>query len=141
MENYELSYEEIENKAKEIFGQNFSKGFPKEGNDSFEYQEDTQTYIATEIETDLQEDDFLLDYINKTENNYEVTIIEYLADYSNENTIIVRNTNEEEIGRVGVSEGETKIQEMIKNNKDKFTTKKITIAVENNQFIIQKVER
>ena len=41
-------------------------------------------------------------------------IVEYLADYSEENNIIIKNTNEEEIGRLSVTDDETKMQEIVK---------------------------
>ena len=141
LENYEVTYEEIEEKAKEIFGENFNKEFPKEGNSSFEYNSETNKYIATEVELDQEEDSFLLDNINKTnDGGYEVEIIEYLEDYSTEDSVIVRNTNNEEIGRVAVSDSETSMQEIVKNNKDRFTKKKVYLKQENDKLIIQKVE-
>ena len=94
LENYEVTYEEIEEKAKEIFGENFNKEFPKEGNSSFEYNSETNKYIATEVEFDQEEDSFLLDNISKTDNGYEVEIIEYLEDYSEADTVIIKTTNE-----------------------------------------------
>ncbi len=140
LENYEVTYEEIEEKAKEIFGENFNKEFPKEGNSSFEYNSETNKYIATEVEFDQEEDSFLLDNISKTDNGYEVEIIEYLEDYSEADTVIIKTTNDEEIGRVAASDSETKIQEIVKNNKDRFTKKKVYLKQENDNLIIQKVE-
>lgn len=141
LENYEVTYEEIEGKAKEIFGESFNKEFPKEGNSSFEYNSEINKYIATEIEFDQEEDSFLLDNINKTnDGGYEVEIIEYLEDYSTEDSVIVRNTSDEEIGRTAVSDSETSMQEIVKNNKDRFDKKKVYLKQENNNLIIQKVE-
>ena len=98
-------------------------------------------YIATEVELDQEEDSFLLDNINKTDNGYEVEITEYLEDYSDENSIIIKTTNDEEIGRVAVDDSETKIQEIVKNNIDRFTKKKVYLKLENNTLVIVKVER
>ena len=53
LEEYETTKEEIEQKAKEIFGEEFDKKFPKEGNQSFEYDEESCNYLATE--TNLNE--------------------------------------------------------------------------------------
>lgn len=141
LENYEVTYEEIDGKAKEIFGEEFNKEFPKEGNSSFTYDEANNIYIATEVELDQEEDSFLLDNINKTNDGYEVEITEYLEDYSDENSIIIKTTNDEEIGRVAVDDSETKIQEIVKNNIDRFTKKKVYIKSENNTLVIVKVER
>ena len=149
LENYEVTYEEIQEEAKIIFGENFNKQLPQEENSSFEYNKETNMYIATEVEFDQEEDSFLLDNIKKVNseengnniNSYVVEIVEYLEDYSNEDSVIVKTTNEEEIGRVAISEGETKIQEIVKNNKDRFTKKKIYLKTENDNLIIEKVEK
>lgn len=141
LENYEVTYEEIQEEAKIIFGENFNKELPHEGNSSFEYNKETNRYIATEVEFDQEEDSFLLDNINKTDDGYIVEIVEYLEDYSTEDNVIVKTTNNEEIGRVVISESETKIQEIVKNNKDRFTKKKIELKKENENLVIEKVEK
>lgn len=140
LENYELEYDEIQIKAKELFGQKFNKEFPKEGNQSFSYSEEMQKYVTEEIETDQKEDDFLLDKIIKTKEGYEAEILEYIADYTEENIIIVRNTNDEELSRISASEDESAIQNVVKNKKDKCTRKKVTLKKENENLIIEKVE-
>ena len=140
LENYEVTYEEIEEEAKLIFGENFNKEFPKEGNSSFEYNSDTDKYIATEVEFDQEEDSFLLDNISKTDTGYEVEIIEYLEDYSEEESVVIKTTNDEEIGRVSISESETNMQDIVKNNKDRFTKKKVYLVQENDNLNLQKVE-
>lgn len=140
IENYELTYDEVQTKAKEVFGEDFHKDFPKEGNSSFLYDENIQKYVATEIEIDQQEDDFLLDRIEKIENGFKVKIIEYIADYTNENSIAIKNAKDEELGRVSTNESEAKIQEVVKNNKERFPKKNITLKNENNCLVIKKVE-
>lgn len=149
LEKYEVTYEEIHKEAKIIFGENFKKQLPQEGNSSFEYNKETNMYIATEVEFDQEEDSFLLDNISKTDtennennanSNYVVEIVEYLEDYSNEDSVVVKTTKDEEIGRVAISDGETKIQEIVKNNKDRFEKKKIYLKTENENLIIEKVE-
>lgn len=140
LENYELEYDEIQLKAKELFGQNFTKEFPKEGNQSFSYSEEMQKYIAEEIETDQKEDDFLLEQIKRIENGYEVEILEYIADYTEENIIIVKNTNDEELSRISASEDESAIQNVVKSKKDNCTRKKVTLKKENENLIVEKVE-
>ncbi len=140
LENYEVTYEEIEESAKLIFGEEFNIEFPKEGNSSFEYNSETNKYIATEVELDQEEDLFLLDSISKTDDGYEVEIIEYLEDYSEADTVIIKTTNDEEIGRVATSESETNIQSIVKENKDRLTKKKIYLKQENDNLNVQKVE-
>lgn len=68
-------------------------------------------------------------------------IVEYLADYSEENNIIIKNTNEEEIGRLSVTDDETKMQEIVKNNIEKFTKKEITLKKEGDLLVVTKVEK
>lgn len=141
LQNYEVTYEEIEEESKLIFGEKFNKQFQKEGNESFIYNSETNKYIATEVELDQEEDSFLLENIVKTKSGYEVDILEYLEDYSNEESVVIKNTNEEEIGRVGIDDSETKVQEIVKNNKDRFIKKKIYIKNENNNLVIERVEK
>jgi len=120
LETYETTYEEIQQKGKELFGEKFEKQIPKEGNDSFYYDKESNKYLATEIVLDEEEDSFLLKDIEKEGEKYKVKIIEYIEDYSEENKVIIRNLQEEEIGRVSTSDSETKIKEIVgkvvKNN-------------------------
>lgn len=51
LEEFAVSIEDIQNKAKEIFGENFTKEFPKEGNNSYEYEEETGRYFALGMRT------------------------------------------------------------------------------------------
>ena len=87
------------------------------------------------------EDSFLLDNIEKNKEGYVVEIVEYLEDYSEENSVIIRNLQEEEIGRVGTNDSETKMQEIVKNNIDRFSKKKVYLKTENDKLIVQKVEK
>lgn len=141
LENYEISYEELEAKAKELFGENFNKQFPKEGNQSFKYDKTSEKYLATETMLDEKEDAFLLNNIEKTKEGYTIEIIEYLEDYGQENKIIIRNLQEEEIGQVGINDSETKMQEVVKNNINRFSKKKIYLKNENGNLTVQKVEK
>ena len=100
LDDYELTYEQINNKAEELFGKDFKNQFPKEGNDSIEYEE----------------------------------------DYSSENSIIITNTNEEEIGRVSNNDNETKIQEIVKQNMDRFTKKEINLEKQEERLIVKSVK-
>ena len=141
LQNYEVTYEEIEEESKLIFGEKFNKPFQTEGNERFIYNSETNKYTATEVELDQEEDSFLLENIVKTKSGYEVEILEYLEDYSNEESVVIKNTNEEEIGRVGIDDSETKVQEIVKDNKDRFIKKKIYIKNENNNLVIERVEK
>ncbi len=140
LENYELTYEEIEAKAKEIFGENFNKQFPKGGNEILKYNETINKYLATETDFDEMEDNFLLNNIEKTQEGYTVEIIEYLEDYSEEDRVIVRNLQDEEIGRADEHESETKIYEIIKSNIDRFNKKEVYIKKIDGRLSIQKVQ-
>ena len=156
LEDYELSYEQIQEKAKELFGPDFTKEFPKEGTENFTYDEETDKYYATGMGLDQEEDCFLLNQINKTDTGYEVEIVEYLEDYSQENIenldteegientnmqnfqIIIRNLNDEEIGKVEENQ-ESSSQDIVKNNLDKFTKKIVTLKKEGDNIYVQKV--
>ncbi len=126
------TYEQIQEKAKELFGQNFTKEFPKEGTEYLTYDEQNNRYKLVEVELDQLGDLFLLNKIEKTKDGYEIEIIEYLEDYSPmlkeeaENFVIIRNLEEEEIGRISGSYEEEET-ELVKRNIDKFTTKKINL--------------
>ena len=141
LETYETTYEEIQQKGKELFGEKFEKQIPKEGNDSFYYDKESNKYLATEIVLDEEEDSFLLKDIEKEGEKYKVKIIEYIEDYSEENKVIIRNLQEEEIGRVSTSDSETKIKEIVKKNKERFSQKNIEIKKEKDNLVIEKVNK
>lgn len=141
LETYETTYEEIQQKGKELFGEKFEKQIPKEGNDSFYYDKESNKYLATEIVLDEEEDSFLLKDIEKEGEKYKVKIIEYIEDYSEENKVIIRSLQEEEIGRVSTSDSETKIKEIVKNNKERFSQKNIEIKKEKDNLVIEKVNK
>lgn len=159
MEKYEdITFEEIQEKAKEIFNTDFAKQFSKDGNTSFEYQSDENTYVATNVELDTENDKFLINNIQKTKQGYEVEILEYLEDYSNEPEdviaqeednqgqqvefdIPIKNISGEQIFKVKSTEGPTKILEEVKSNIDKFTTKKLIIEKnDDGNLYVKKVE-
>ena len=113
LEDYEFFYEEIQEKAKDLFGER------------------------------LTEDLFRLNEIQRTPTGYEVEIIEYLEDYSQtlneeDDFVIIRNTKEEEIGRVNSTE-EEKVKEMVKNHIDKLSRKKIVLKQQNEKLQVEKV--
>ena len=141
LENYELTKDEIQNKATELFGNQFKKQFPQEGTEYMQYDEKLGKYISTGIELDTLEDCFYIKNIKKTKDGYEVEIAEYLEDYVNslgiedENEIYeiyIKNLNEETIANVKNTEGETKIIEVVKENLNKFTTKTVNLKKNSN---------
>lgn len=141
LEEYEVSYEKIQEKAKELWGENFKKEFPKEGTEYLTYREENNLYYAEEIALDQQDDVFLLNKIDKIENGYEVEIIEYLEDYSQEletNQIIIKNIKGEEVFRVGMQE-ENQIKEKIKNSVNRLNQKKLILKLENQKLQLEKV--
>ncbi len=138
-EEYEMSYEQIQKKAEELFGQDFKKQFPKEGTSEFVYNQDINMYIATEVDLDLKEDTFLLNTIEKKNNQYIIEVVEYLEDYSVEGNIIIKNIDEEEIDKVSNDKTEAEIKEIVKNNLDKFTKKRVYLSQKD--IIVQKIEQ
>ena len=141
LENYDLTKDEIQNKATELFGNQFKKQFPQEGTEYMQYDEKLGKYISTGIELDTLDDCFYIKNIRKTKDGYEVEIAEYLEDYVNslgvedENEIYeiyIKNLNEEIIANVKNTEGETKTIDVVKENLDKFTTKTVNLKKSSN---------
>ena len=144
LEEYELTYEKIQEKAKEIFGENFTKTFPKEGTEYLVYDEQKNVYNAIGMGLDQEDDCFLLNKIEKDKEQYKVEIIEYLVDYSEfgietENTeeknIKIKNLKEETIATIKSTEDESKIIDLVKENADKFTKKEIVLNKNNENKI------
>lgn len=136
LENYELSYNEIQEKAIEIFGEDFKKQFPKEGTEYIYYDENLEKYITTGIGLDTLDDAFFIKSINKIKNGYEIEIIEYLEDYENAMgiedesevyEIYIKNLDEETIATIKSNESETKAIEIVKENVEKFSKKNINL--------------
>jgi len=147
IEEYEMSYEEITQKGKELFGTNFSKELPIEGSKYLVYDEESKLYHAIGMGLDEQEDSFFLNKIERTKSGYEVEIVEYLEDYSGvlrkeqnseEYDIIIMNTSGKEIGRRKNTMQENTI-EIIKENIEEFTKKKIILESEDGKIYVQSV--
>ena len=138
------SYEQIQEKAQELFGEDFIKNFPKDGKPVFNYQEENNQYEAIKPELDEQGDLFLLNKIEKLKDGYEVEIVEYLEDYAPmlkeepQNYIIIRNLKKEEIGRISGSSQEEETR-LVKNNINQFSKKNIVLKMEKEKLYIQKV--
>ena len=136
LEEFELDYNQIQEKAIEIFGDNFTKQFPKEGSEYIYYDKNYGKYITTGIGLDTQDDMFYIKKINKTKVGYEVEIVEYLEDYENsmgledENEvydIYIKNIDQETVATIKSNEGKTRTIEVVKENIQKFTTKNIKL--------------
>ena len=151
LEDYELTYEEIQQKATELFGKQFTKQFPKEGTEYIQCDEQTDKYITSGIGLDSLDDSFLIKNINKNKNEYDVEIVEYLEDYSNSAgvededevyDIYIKNLNQDTIATIKSNEGETKAIETVKENIDKFTTKTIKLIKDSDGNIyVKQVEQ
>lgn len=137
LEEYELDYNQIQEKATEIFGNKFTKQFPKEGSEYIYYDENYGKYLITGIGLDTQDDMFYIKNINKTKDGYEVEIVEYLEDYENSMEIedgnevydiYIKNLNQETVSTIKSNESETKTIEVIKENIEKFTTKTVKLV-------------
>ena len=159
LEDYEFSYNQIQEKAKELFSSSFKKQFPKDGTEYLKYDEASQKYIATGIGLDAEEDRFYIKNIEKTSSGYKVQISEYLVDYGNsydylnnqtenstndielpEYDVYIKNLNGDIVSTIKSTDGETKTIEEIKNNIDKFSTKIIYLKNNNGKLYVTKVE-
>ena len=163
LEDYELTYDEIQAKAKELFGPDFTKEFPKEGNDEIVYDAETGKYYALGRGIDEEEDSFLLNTITRTDNGYNVEIVEYLEDYSyvygndatdnnvaidntaniasneeNKSKIVIRNTNGDEVGEIS-SNQEDEAKDIVKENIDKFSKKQLEIKKDGDNLYVERV--
>ncbi len=138
IEDYEIDYDQIQSKSKELFGEEFNKEFPREGTSGLVYNSETNKYVATEVDLDEQEDTFLLSDIKKKKDQYIVEIVEYLEDYSLSEKISVKNLEGEEIGSISANDSETKIQDIVKNNESRFSKKRVYLNRSN--LTVQKVE-
>ena len=123
LDKYELTYEEIQEKGKEIFGSDFLKKFPKEGTELISYCKADGKYITSNMELDTEDDLFYIKEIKKNKGGYEVEIIEYKVDYEeeikkskkeklSEYDVYIKNLDEDIIATIKSNEGESKIVEI-----------------------------
>ena len=138
-EESEISSEQIQNIAKEIFGKEFNKQFPQEGTSTLKLNEETGKYEATGVDLDQEADLFLLNKIEKIENGYQVQIVEYLEDDTQEN-VIIKNLKEEEIGKISGSSEDEEVK-LVKENIDKLDIKNLILKKENDTLYVEKVWR
>lgn len=139
LEEYELSYQQLQDKVNELFGNDLEKKFPVEGYEYMEYNEQNDTYYAVGIGLDNQEDLFLLDTIQKNNDDYSIQIVEYLEDYSegyeaidDNYNIQIKNLNDTTIGEVKSTEAEANIQQFVKDNINEFTKKEVNLKKDEN---------
>ena len=104
-----------------------------------EYNEQNDTYYAVGIGLDNQEDLFLLDTIQKNNDDYSIQIVEYLEDYSegyeaidDNYNIQIKNLNDTTIGEVKSTEAEANIQQFVKDNINEFTKKEVNLKKDEN---------
>lgn len=137
LDNYEATYEEIEQKAIQLFGKQFTKQFPEEGTEYIQYNGELGKYLTSGIGLDALDDCFLIKNIKKTKSGYEVEIVEYLEDYENSfgvedeseiYEIYIKNLNQDTIATMKNNEAENKSVEIVKENLDKFTTKTVNLV-------------
>lgn len=137
LDNYEATYEEIEQKAIQLFGKQFTKQFPEEGTEYIQYDDELGKYLTSGIGLDALDDCFLIKNIKKTKSGYEVEIVEYLEDYENSfgvedeseiYEIYIKNLNQDTIATMKNNEAENKSVEIVKENLDKFTTKTVNLV-------------
>ena len=142
IDNYDsITYNQIQDKIKEIFSQNCTKQFSKEGNEAFLYNEEAQNYEPTITQIDSDNDVFIINEIQKEKDEYIVEIVEYIEDYSQEKfdtetgeeleyDISIKNLSGDVITSVKNTEGETKIIEQVKANIDKFSKKIVRLTID-----------
>ena len=125
LDNYEATYEEIEQKAIQLFGKQFTKQFPEEGTEYIQYNDELGKYLTSGIGLDALDDCFLIKNIKKTKSGYEVEIVEYLEDYENSfgvedeseiYEIYIKNLNQDTIATMKNNEAENKSVEIVKEN-------------------------
>ena len=75
-EDDKITYEQLQESAKSIFGEEFTNQFPKEGTEYLIYNQEENIYQSIETEVDEQGALFLLNKIEKMKNGYEVEIVE-----------------------------------------------------------------
>lgn len=144
IEEEEITYETINEKVKELYGEELTTKYPKEGTEFIKYNEETNDYIPSEIELDANDDRFYINKITKIKNGYTAEIVEYLVDYtdSDNNNIYLKNLNGEIVEKLTGEETKQEVTQKVKEKIDKFTKKKATLKKLNDEkVVIQKVEK
>lgn len=144
IEDNEIQYEEINKKAKEIYGDKFNKEFPKQGNEFISYNEETKKYNINQITLDAVSDVYLLNKIERDNNGYKVEIIEYLIDYTEveNNKVSIKNLKDEKIYELKEEEATAgNVKKVVKENIGKFSKKKIYLEKEDERIVVKKIEK
>lgn len=144
LDEFEVQYDKIGKKAKELYGDEFNKQFPIEGNEFIAYDNQNNKYKINEITLDAISDSYLLSKIEKEKNGYKVEIIEYLVDYTNseEGKVEIQNLNGDKIYELTDEEAtEGNIKKVIKENIDKADKKKIELENINGNIVVKKIEK
>ena len=135
----DLTYDKIINKGKEIFGSEFDRKYNLELNIFIETEEGK--YLPSDTKLDNINDTFIIDEIKKEKDKYNVQIIEYQEDYSEEEIEIeIKNLKGEKIFSVKGEEERQKIVEEVKKNKEKFNKKSIQLEKTSNGIIVKSVQ-
>lgn len=133
IDDYEIDYQTIENTKKELYGNNLSKEYPKEGTELISFDEQSGKYEVKEITLDAIKDSFFLNKIDKTKEGYTAEIVEYLVDYTNsdDGKIQIKNLEDEKIYDLTEEEAtDGNIKKVVKENMDKFTKKQVILEKE-----------
>ncbi len=144
IDDYEIDYQTIENTKKELYGNNLSKEYPKEGTELISFDEQSGKYEVKEITLDAIKDSFFLNKIDKTKEGYTAEIVEYLVDYTNsdDGKIQIKNLEDEKIYDLTEEEAtDGNIKKVVKENMDKFTKKQVILEKEEEKIVVKKVER
>lgn len=145
-----FSYEQIQLKAKELFGEGLSKQFPKDGVEGVIVVGENNMYNSSSIIIDEKQDKFLLNNIQKNTDGYVVEVVEYIENHkeaenveddTQEYNIILQNIQDEEIEKVSSTLSGIQIKEMVKNQINKYTKKKVILhKQENGKLVVIEVE-
>lgn len=141
----EITYQSIDDKKIELFGENLEKEFPKEGGFYYIYNEQEDVYTIEGISLDAQNDVFLINNIEKEENAYIVEIVEYLEDYDvtkqgdEEQKVYIKNTKREIIGKVNQSDLKNEGKNIVKENIERFQKKRLVLEMEEDRLYIVSV--
>lgn len=144
IEDIETDYDIIENTANELYGSDFQKKFPTEGNEFISYDNEKQKYIVKQTNLDAISDAYLLNKIDRNKDGYTVEIIEYLVDFTDEDkdNVIIKNLQNEKIYELTSEDAtESNIKKVVKENIGRFSKKKIFLKKSNDNIFVTKVEK
>lgn len=150
-----VTKEQVEDSAKEIFGKDFIKQFPKEGLEFWLEPDGNKYFVAAAgIEPDYFYE-YIINSIAYKDNQVLLELIEYKTSdiWHNQTELKVLNiATNEEIKKYDLIEYDNNdyllemqenVKEFIKNNKEKFSMAKITLQIDEefNQLYVVSVQR